>query len=534
MLLCLVATALVPAARAADGLPSFAELEAAGALIGEVRVNPQSIFDLDDPRENNFLFRLANRLHIHTKPGVIAKQLLFKPGDKVSVRAIEETERLLRGNHYLHDVEIRPVGYRDGVVDIEVRTHDTWSLDPGLSYARAGGVGSSRLYVTEHNFLGSGVTLGLARSSNVNRAGTELTFKDAHALGEWTGISGSVANLTDGSQYGLSVARPFYSLDARWAAGASVSHSDALSSLYEKGETIAQYRSRQDSADFSAGWSAGLQDGWVRRYSLGFSHQSSEYALESGATPPQFLPADMQLSGPYARFELIEDAYEKAKNRDHIERPEYFAMGLHTSLQLGRSMSTFGSTQDSWNYAASIGKGFRSFRTNTLLTSASIASRYHDGHRENQMLGASARYYVPHGERWLFSAALNADVARQPDTPAPLTLGGDNGLRGYPLSYQSGERRVLMTLEERAYTDWYPFRLLRVGGAVFMDVGRAWHGTGQQTAGQRALTDVGFGLRLQNSRAAFGSVLHVDLAFPLHAPDDIRSMQILVKSHASF
>lgn len=525
---------MAQAAGAAESLPSFAELEALGAVIGEIRISPQSIFDLDDPRENNFLFRLANRLHMHTRPYVIERQLLFKPGEAVSVHAIEETERVLRANRYLHDVQIRPVAYRDGVVDIEVRTHDTWSLDPGLSYARTGGVGSSRLYLSEHNLLGSGVTLGLARSSNVNRAGTELTFSDPHALGAWTGVSASVANLNDGSQHSVSVARPFYSLDTRWAAGAMLSQSDALNSLYEKGEIVAQYRSRAESADFFAGWSAGLHEGWTRRYSVGFSHQSSAYAPESGRMPPQFLPADTQLSGPYLRFEVIQDGYELVKNRNQIERPEYYAMGLQSRLQLGRAMSTFGSTEDSWVYSASLSRGFRSFERNTLLASASLSSRYHDGHRENQMLGASARYYVPQRGGGLLLAAISADVARHPDAPAPLQLGGDNGLRGYPLSYQSGERRVLMTLEERLYTDWYPFRMLRFGGAVFMDVGRAWHGTGQQTAGQRALTDVGFGLRLQNSRSAFGNVLHIDLAFPVNPPDSIRSMQFLVKSHASF
>ena len=42
--------------------------------------------------------------------------------------------------------------------------------------------------------------------------------------------------------------------------------------------------------------------------------------------------------------------------------------------------------------------------------------------------------------------------------------------------------RDLMNLEERAYTDWYPFRLIRVGGAVFYDGGRAWGGSNPNTA----------------------------------------------------
>ena len=42
------------------------------------------------------------------RPGVIERMLLFKSGEPVSVRLIEETERLLRSNGYLYDVSIRP------------------------------------------------------------------------------------------------------------------------------------------------------------------------------------------------------------------------------------------------------------------------------------------------------------------------------------------------------------------------------------------------------------------------------------------
>src|SRR3954463_11980622 len=97
--------------------PSFAELEAQGAVIGVVRIDTRDIFDLDDPKENNAFFRFANRMHATTRPSVIARDVLFKPGDRVSVKIIDETERLLRSNPYLHEVQILPVNYRDGVVD---------------------------------------------------------------------------------------------------------------------------------------------------------------------------------------------------------------------------------------------------------------------------------------------------------------------------------------------------------------------------------------------------------------------------------
>ena len=123
---------------------------------------------------------------------------------------------------------------------------------------------------------------------------------------------------------------------------------------------------------------------------------------------------------------------------------------------------------------------------------------------------------------------------RKPETADLLLLGGDNGLRGYPLRYQSGEHRALFTVEERVYTDWYPFRLFRVGGAVFYDIGRAWGGPFQNPVNPGWLSDVGFGLRILSARASFGNVVHADIAFPLNPDPNIRSMQFLVKTYADF
>jgi outer membrane translocation and assembly module TamA len=115
-----------------------------------------------------------------------------------------------------------------------------------------------------------------------------------------------------------------------------------------------------------------------------------------------------------------------------------------------------------------------------------------------------------------------------------LLLGGDNGLRGYPLRYQTGNQRALLTVEQRVYTDWYPFRLFRVGGAVFFDVGRAWGGDLRNTENPGWLSDAGFGLRIVNCRSAFGNVLHADIAFPLNGDSNIHSMQFLLRSRATF
>ena len=202
-----------PADEPAVPLPSFAELESAGARVGEIRIAVRDIFDTSDPKEDNWLFRTANKLHIQTRPSVIQRQLLFASGEPVSARLIEETERLLRSNRYLYDVQFRPVAVHDGVVDIELVTRDTWSLDPGFSAGRSGGVNSSGIRLKEYNLLGTGTSVSFGRSNNVDRSSNEFQFSNDRAFGTWTALSYSLARNSDGRRDAASVVRPFYALD---------------------------------------------------------------------------------------------------------------------------------------------------------------------------------------------------------------------------------------------------------------------------------------------------------------------------------
>ena len=93
MLAALPAPAAAEPSAALAALPSFRELEAAGARIGQIIIRNEDVFDTTDPEEDNALFRAANAIHVTTRAGVIRRALLFKPGDPVNAALIEETER---------------------------------------------------------------------------------------------------------------------------------------------------------------------------------------------------------------------------------------------------------------------------------------------------------------------------------------------------------------------------------------------------------------------------------------------------------
>lgn len=533
---CLLAVlCLCGQARAQSPIPSIDELEALGARIGTIRVDPRNIFDLGDPAESNIFFQLANRVHITTQPHVITRALLFKSGDRFTRQVLEESERVLRANRSVYDVQIRPTAYRDGVVDLEVVTRDTWTLDLIARYSRSGGKNTTGFGLIEYNLAGSGVQVGVSQVSEVDRDGTEFLLRYGQAFDGWTTLNYEEGRFSDGNRRTASVWRPFYSLDTRWAGGAAWDEWDRIDSIYNAGNDVAQYRHRRKSAEVFGGWSAGLVSGWTHRHSAGVTMQDDAYAEEPGEVAPARLPADHAVRGPFLRYEVIEDRYVKLTNRDLIAKPEFFEKGFNASLQVTRALAPWGSTRSAWLYGAQAAGGVTLPWGHDLFATAKAQRQLASTGNALSQAGFALRYYAPQGPRAAFFAGLSGDFQRDGGGASDqLLLGGDNGLRGYPLRYQSGENRILFTVEQRYYTDWYLFRLARVGGAAFYDVGRAWGGTNRNAANGGWLADVGVGLRFSFDRVAFGKVLHVDLAVPLDRAGDIEAVQFIVRTKATF
>jgi hypothetical protein len=519
---------------ASQPIPQPAELESSGALIGAIVIDPQNIFDLTNPKEDKSLFRVANGIHIKTHERVIRQQLLFKSGERYSQRTLDESERILRSARYLYDASVRPISYHDGVVDIAVTTRDVWTLNPGLSFGRRGGTNTFGFEIEELNILGTGTSISASHKSSVDRDPDALEYKNPHLAGSWVSLMAKYANNSDGSTRGLSLERPFYSLDTPYAAGFSGLDDDRIESLYDRGEVVDKFNERSRIATVYGGWSHGLINGWTRRWTVGATYDDAQFAAAPGWTGPSLVPEDRKFVYPWIGVDLIQNDFEKLHNRDQIGRTEDFFLGTRISAKLGWADSSFGSSQDALIFSAGIGQGIGASERSTVLLNSSVSGRLQDGSLSNTVLNATVRYYLQQSQRCLFFATIDGSMGRNLDLDNQILLGGDNGLRGYPLRYQSGDSRALLTIEQRYFTDWYPFRLLRIGGAAFFDVGRTWGDSAVGAPSLGVLKDFGVGLRLGNSRSGLGNVIHVDLAFPLDGDASISNMQFLVETKQKF
>jgi hypothetical protein len=501
--------------RPAD-LPSDGELEAAGAVIGNIDIDIRNIFDESDARETNGLFRLANHLHLRTKHATIKAQLLFASGDKYTARKLAETERTLRLLSYIYDARIVPVRYAAGKVDVKVITKDVWTLSPGISFGRAGGSNSTNFNLQDTNFLGWGKALQVSHGSTVDRTSNTVAWTDPNVFGsKWTSAVADV-NSSDGSERSLQIAHPFYSLDTPWSTKMTAVKFDRTISRYNLGEKIDQFNDDQSSYELSGGVSSGLIDGWTKRFTFGMRYDRSLFLPTPGtAIPAQQLPLDRTLSYPFVGFDFLQDKYKKVGDENQIGRTEDLYFGTDVSGEVGLSDAAFGGDRRAIMLLAKVLRGIELTDLQQIFVTSDFSSRIEDGRARNLIADAGAKYYWRWRTDWLLYAGLSGTVTDALDPELQLLLGGDNGLRGYPLRYESGTSRALLTVEQRFFTDWYPFRLVRVGGAIFSDVGRTWGNGVIGNSDPGLLKDVGFGLRLGNTRSGLGNVLHIDFAFPL-------------------
>jgi hypothetical protein len=501
--------------------------------IGAMRIVRQPIFDAANPDEDRWLYRAADAVHIDTRESVIREVILFKEDDRVTVADLIESERILRRKPYLYDARVLPRRLCGDRLDVDIVTRDVWTLNPRLDFSRSGGDNSLGIGLSELNLLGAGRELSAGYTSDPDRRGVDVYYSDPNLFGSRVGLFAFVSDNNDGSQQSFEVRRPFFALDAGFALGGRVDRLDQEESLYFRNREFADFQRDFTGYAVSGGVFLGRRGDRVRRITGGYRFEEHRFAPVGGRVAPNPFPEDRTFGYPFIGFESIEDAFEVATNVDRIQRTEDLYLGQLVQVELGYSDAFFGGDgadravmrlnyQDAW-------RGKDRHRALSIFTFGASARGYwnfNTDDTEEVLLQAFASYRQQHSARFSFAGSAEATYARDLFADQQLLLGGDTGLRGYPSRYQLGDRRFLVNLEERYFSDIYLLRLLRLGYAAFLDVGRAWFPGDPDRDDFGVLANVGIGLRLESTRTRRDRIFHIDLAFPLIDGPGVDSVQL--------
>ncbi len=108
----------------------------------------------------------------------------------------------------------------------------------------------------------------------------------------------------------------------------------------------------------------------------------------------------------------------------------------------------------------------------------------------------------------------------------PLAVGGEEGIRGFPQSYQHGTHLAKSTVEFRVYPNINLYQLVDVGFVGFLDVGKASGTIEHENVTNKVLGSAGLGIRLYSSRSSNENVVHIDFTKPLSSFPNVDSWEL--------
>jgi len=307
--------------------------------IDSINIVVKPIFDENNPKENNWLFRLANRLHIPTRKKVIRDDLLFKVGSPIDQNLLNSSERSLNTRRYLNQAKVEQASIpcsNKAVVNVEVR--DVWTLKPKISFSRSGGNSNSSYGFEDSNFLGTGKAVSIMHFSNEQRSGSVIDYHDPNTGAYNSQLRLRYSDNDDGIEKRITLNRPFLDLSTKWTG--EINHDDTTlsESSYVGGEKIASYGHRKivNAVNYGRRLDDFSVDGeYARRLIFGVSKEEDQFTASVDTLTTSTLPEDRSDDSVWIEYQKIHDGYIKTSNVRQINRAEYFNLGNQFRARFG-------------------------------------------------------------------------------------------------------------------------------------------------------------------------------------------------------
>lgn len=502
--------------------------------IRTIQFNTLSVFDENDPNENNWLYLSLNKLHINTRPNVVRAQLLFAEGELLNIKKVQESERILRRRPYLTNAYIVPVTVCADQLDIMVVTQDAWALEPQLSLSKESEGTKSGFAIADGNIFGTGNSLTIGYEENTQRNLISYDFSNPHIFNSQIATRIYYADTSDGRDTIFDISHPFYSLQTPWAAGFYTQDVTLEEPIRHMDEQINEFRHQTMHNRIYFGVATDVTPTHTQRWLVGISNEEDNFFVSNETL--QAIPEQRKAVYPWIEYQYLENRYGVFKNVNQIQRPEDIALGQNLSFRLGYAGTQFDNPDDVIRYIGNYSNIMDFDSQHIFETTFELDGRHHSSDKgiDSTVAGINLTYNYFQDEKRRWYLGFRYDIGQDLAQYEELTVGDITGLRGYPTDYQRGDKRYVFTIERRYFTDMHIFNLMRVGAVAFFDMGKAW-GI-EQYGYSPLLSNVGFGLRLSSSKVRIGNVVHVDIATPISARNEpgVGKYQLTVGAQSKF
>jgi len=518
--------------------------------ISHVFVDNHSIFDaetLPDDGRVRWAYELANRAHVRTREDFIRGEILLSEGDCYEPELGRESARILREFRFIANADVFSVPQPDGSLHLIVDTRDEWTTKPTVAPAYDEGLRLEGASITEENFLGRGVLVS-------------LFYRERQAIRDIGGLVEAPrlwARPVDArfevvrTRVGMSVdqllIQPFVAEEADVAFRQHIRRNNDFF-RYQTGE--AGNRAQvivpvmEDLVDLSAAARIG-RPGDLFLFGGGISWEALR--LNRGAWEPQLVPEGQfearEPASPEVREELSSQLNERQAGRlnlflgirrlqfqewsglDAIRGVQDVPFGLEATLTGGYPLGFLsGSAIPTDRDLFLRGEVFWGGTRGTMLIHGLFSGEGRHaraepsqpgGWRDVLMEGVGLAYWRPQpGGRHLLVGKVEASGGWNAMGPFQVTLGGEDGVRGFRDHHFPGARSVVVSLEDRIRVN-SPFPDFADLGLTLLADGGFIRGQNVPFGGDSGLqAAVGVGLRL-GFPSGTSSVIRFDLVAPV-------------------
>ena len=499
---------------------------------------PQTIFD-ESEDGITFLHRWANAIHIDTKIMTLENEAAFflqKCNKNFSDMA--ELERHLRSRRYLRDVKV--TSDRD-VEKITVTTWDNWSLMPTVSFGRKGGESTYSFGIKERNLLGLGIDAEIESYQNTQRSGYKLVSSIPLFQKKNTDIKLRFADNDDGQQRSFFLKKIFAAFHIKTAYLFGFNEESRNDTIFQNDVDQSFFNHDISYKEANYAWLDFNSDKRLLRYRIGITQDQHIFTTTSEAElneEPLALtsqqPKDRDFIYPWAAIEYIEKDFRQLTNVHLISQIEDFNHGWQFNSRLG--LSNGNKDNSAWAlWQMQVKKGFNFENNSLLLLDLALTGDIYQEKDNRILMKLNAEYFYQFDSHWGFYLNGTNIISENQYFDRPVTMGGNTGLRGFPLQYQHGKNSVKLTSEIRYYPQINLFKLFDVAAVAFFDSGRAFGGSIVQNIENNWLASTGVGIRVYSPHSG-GShqIIHIDFAFPQSSNVNINSFEIRLQAKKSF
>lgn len=514
----------------ADAQQAPVPVACTGQMVSEIRVLTRPPYDRSTGRWWEAPLRVANSLHMTTRPDVVRRFLVVREGEPCRERERRESERILRAQPYIATASVRAYDDSAGGVRLVVITVD--ELTPVVDVRATGAQPYvRRLVLGDGNISGLGIYAAGGWEQGVVRDGWEARVVDYQLLGRPYILDVAGARRAAGfGTWTVDLRHPYYTDLQRFAWRASAGNRNDVLGLLRGDTTAIPIAVSRRYANVGGVMRVGTT-GRLSLFGLSFTTEVDRTAL-----PPQpdTLADYNWLLSQYqprrsARVNAlwgVRNIYFRTVERfDALSGTQDLPLGFQLGTLLGRSIPALGPTDDDIFVASDLYAGLGNERSAAVLR---LRGQGREDSRSTRwdgiFLSGSLRVYrrLRPNQTGLLTVAWAGGWRSR--VPFQLSLGDQvAGVRGYGGSQLAGGRRAVVRLEDRWYMGVVRERA-DVGLSFFTDIGKVW--AGDIPLGQSSPLRMGAGFGVvaglpPGSRRNW----RLDFAFPLQ-PDGRRRWEV--------